>query len=504
MDRIRHGSVLLALQIVLLPASLLVISAFLFWVTVPVTFLHFPLALGVTIAVSHLLRKKNKALQAPVDWQKKDFLRVTMIFIALILVSLLVSLSVHDDSPEDLTRHQPAIQLFADGWNPFHDGLPGAVESSDKTLAGEAHTPAGTAHPPAGVAHTPAGVAGSWITAAAVYKMTGSIRAGKLFNILYLVLVFLVTFDYLFEFKIVPVKSKMLIAAVLALNPVALYQLFGFRIEGTFASLLGAVMILVFHYTMFRIRYTVILLAIALVTLINTAFSGLLYGLVLVVFSWTAVFIIDRDRQPRLLKFTAAAVLIAVVGIGFQPYVTGAAGALTDGSATGFLTDGSTTTAPAPEAFMGKNRFSQLFYSLFSQTDDRPDRMPRLKLPFSIAPTEIEAIQRGSPSYGGFGPLFGIAFLFIMVTAAILFRSKRLILLYVFIAAGMILLTTLLTSGGWQARSAPQLWLLPITFEVGFYYIHRTDYMHYIRGFALSLMLLNSLIVWGTYTSNLL
>jgi hypothetical protein len=45
------------------------------------------------------------------------------------------------------------------------------------------------------------------------------------------------------------------------------------------------------------------------------------------------------------------------------------------------------------------------------------------------------------------------------------------------------------------------LWLLPITFIITFYYIGREERMTYIRGFALSILLLISLLVITRYTA---
>ncbi|MCP5107451.1 MAG: hypothetical protein GY950_28950, partial [bacterium] len=118
--RLRYASTVLTLQVLLLPASLLIISVLLFWVTVPITFGHFLLALAVTVGISYLPVKKKKYLAPPANFKKHDFLKITGVFLLLILISLLVSMAVYDFSQDGQAYHQPGIIALANGWNPFH------------------------------------------------------------------------------------------------------------------------------------------------------------------------------------------------------------------------------------------------------------------------------------------------------------------------------------------------------------------------------------------------
>jgi hypothetical protein len=309
--------------------------------------------------------------------------------------------------------------------------------------------------------------------------------------------VFLVTLDFLYHYRKVPSKLRLVIAALSALNPAALYQLFSISDGSQLTSLLGVTVILAFHYTMFRARRTVILLSITLLTLCNVRFPALIYGLVIAALSWLSVLIIDRDRQKHFLIFICGVFFIAVTVIGFRPYITNLVQ-----KGNPFYGVSGLAERPAPETFMEKDRFRQLFYSLFSKSDRQSDRMPRLKIPFSIDGSEIEVFGRGDVNYGGFGPLFGSVLLLVIAAVVFLFESKRLILLYTFIGAGIILVSALIMPGVWCARWAPQLWLLPITFIVSFFYIHKGDSIAYLRGFAISLLLLNCFIVIHTYIAH--
>ncbi len=322
---------------------------------------------------------------------------------------------------------------------------------------------------------------------------------GILFNVLFPAAAMLMTFQFLFHFGNVPFKSKIILAVLTGLNPVACYRLFSVCGESQMASLVTVAMIAAFQYTMFRERKAVTVLSISLLTLCNIKYMGLVYGLAIVVLSWLAVFFIDRDLQKRFVVYMGAAFFLAVVVIGYKPYITNIVSKGDLFYPASVTETGDVAELPVPEEFLRKNRFSKFFVSLFAGSESDPGRMPVLKVPFSIDGSEIEAFDDGEVTYGGFGPLFGTV-LFIMILASVLmFKTKRLILLYTLIGAAIILISALLNPEAWWARSAPQLWLLPMTFIVSFFYIHKGEYMAYVRGFLISMLLLNVLMVVNKY-----
>lgn len=499
MNRIKHGSLVLALQILLLPAVLLTMTTLLFWLTVSITIVHFLLSLIITIAISFLVVKKYKHLQPAENVKGKDFLIITAVFLLLILVTLFISMGVYDFSQDGQVYHQPGVMALAKGWNPFHEPfLEKYNRFYKRALAGNEIF----------VNHYPKA---SWIAAAAIYKLTGSLEGGKLFNFLYLAAVFLITWHFLFRFQRIPGASKVIISALAALNPVVLYQLFSFYNDGQLASLTTITTILAFHYVMFREKNVVAFLFITLLTLINIKFTGLVYGAVIVVMAWLAVFIIDKNLQGHFIRAISAALVIAVVIIGYQPYISNV---IHKGNpfypsirkaAGKNASYQNVIVRQAPEAFIKKERFSKLFYSLFSKSDHRMHRMPQLKIPFSIHDVEMRTFNEMDARYGGFGPLFGSVLLLVAAAAVfVLLKAKRLVLLFIFIPVGMILISTLINPEAWWARLAPQLWLLPIAFIVGFHYSPGKKLAGYIMGFALSILLLNSFVVLAKHTDHTL
>lgn len=428
-ERLKYGSMVLTLQVVLLPACLSALTTLFSWVRVPLDLVYFLFSIVMTVYISFLSMRKNKHFVPPAAWKKKDFFRITVVFMALVLAGFLVSMWVN--------------------------GFSSGVE---------------------------------------VYK-----PRGMLFNFLYLAAAMLITFQFLFHFGNVPFKAKIILAILTGLNPVALYRLLGMGGDSQMASLMTVAMIAAFQYTMFREKKVVTVLSIVLLTLCNLKAVGLVYGPAIVVLSWLAVFIIDRDLQKRFVVYMGAALFLAVGVIGFKPYITNI---ITKGDLfyPALVTETrDTAKLPVPEEFIHKDRFSKFFVSLFAKSESDPERMPVIKRPFSIDGSEIEAFDDGEVTYGGFGPFFGTVLLIMVLASVLMFKTKRLILLYTLIGAAMILITSLLNPQAWWARSAPQLWLLPITFIVSFFYIHKGEYMAYVRGFLISMLLLNVLIVLNKY-----
>jgi hypothetical protein len=495
-DGLTYGMQVLVLQILLLPTVLLMVTALLYWVTVPVTVFHFVGSVVLTVGISLRIIKRHKRFKVPVEFKTRVFLKTTAVFVLLILFSMLISVQFEDSSREGMAYGRLGVQAIADGWNPFYEtGLEQAKGDYVRQLQGGS----------AILDNYPKAI---YINAAAVYRLTGSIESGKMFNILFLVAAFLITLNYLSHMTRMPEPSKVLAALLTALNPVALNHLFSFNGVSQMASLMTVVIILVLQYIMFREKKARVFLFITLITLVNVAFTGLIYGIAIVMLAWLVVFIVDRDRQLRYIRAMVGSFLLGLILVGFQPYVTNVVreGAVfypspwqEGGEAYVQLTE----SRPAPESFMEQNRFIQLFGTLLAKSDQRWEHPPRTKLPFTVDENEIGVFSSGDARYGGFGPFFGSVLLLTILASMYIFRAKKLIFVFTFISAAVILTTALLNPMAWWARQAPQLWLLPITFIVSLYYIPKGDGMAYVRGFALSALLLNSYIVFVQYCGHI-
>jgi hypothetical protein len=211
--------------------------------------------------------------------------------------------------------------------------------------------------------------------------------------------------------------------------------------------------------------------------------------------------LILRKKQVFEILFLGAAFITAVVLVGYQPYITNI---IHKGNpfypAITIEKDKDTVVknierGQAPEAFMEKNRFSKLVYSLFSRSDNNIKRMPRLKIPFTLHGSELVAFTGPDTRYGGFGPLFGSVLLLVIAFVPLLFKLRRLILIYPLIAMAVVLISTLINPEAWWARLSPQLWLLPMIFIISSYYFKKNKLIKYWRGFVIFLLLINCSII---------
>jgi hypothetical protein len=486
MKFIKSGTLLLSLQLLIFPAAILLLSALFFLIGIAVTAISFWISLIIAVVIPILIVKKNKHFRHPEYFTPKKLTRLTTIFIAILMFSMLISIWVYDFSSDGQGYHQAGVIALTEGWNPVHQPDLGSCGEAYKAALGQRIKL---------INHYPKA---SWITAAVIFKVTGSIEAGKMFHWLYMVAVFLMMANLLSHLKNIPWQSKIILSVLTALNPVVLYQWSGYYNDSQLASLTVLLLILASQHLMFRDPKASIYMAITLLILCNIKFTGLVYALVILLVAWIVVRIIDKNWQIRFLKFVAAGFLIAILFIGFQPYIINT---VKQGNPFYPAIDTANPTGSniiqwqAPQDFIKKNRFSKLFLSLFGQSDNHLQHWPSIKIPLSIDGFEIEVFKNADVRYGGFGPLFGAVLLTLMLGIYHLFASKRLIPVFTMFIFGMVLVSVLVNPESWWARLAPQLWFLPIPLIVSFYYVPPRDYILYLRGFAISILLLNTFIV---------
>ncbi len=347
----------------------------------------------------------------------------------------------------------------------------------------------------------------SWILAASVYTLTGSLEGGKMFHFLFIAAVFLFALEFLSFLKRIRSTSKFIIAALVALNPVSLYQVFSFYNDGLLASMLTILMLPALRYIMFDDERAIFIMAITIPILVNIKFTGLAYSGVVLALTWAAVRIAGRKPRKCFIISIGAAFLFAVGFIGFQPYITNIIHkgnpfypAYTFGESVKGASN-NIEIGQAPAAFMNRNRFVKLGYSLFSYASGDITKMPRLKIPFYVASSEIPPLGYADVRYSGFGPLFGSALILVIIGAGVAsFKSKRIILIYSSTAAAVILISTLINPEAWWARLSPQLWLLPFVFIIVSFYRRKNKLARYLRNFVIAVLIIDCFIIMGRYS----
>jgi hypothetical protein len=375
------------------------------------------------------------------SWAAPTGRRVATLVPAALLVAGAVALSVAflDVSFDGLLYHLPAVRALADGWNPVLDG------PLDRGRSGEIFA---NLYPK-----------GAWASGAVLASTTGKMEAAKALSLVWPLSVFLLAFGTLRPALESRLRAAAL-AAIVALNPVALLQMFATTADGAVACAVTASLLLAVRLARSWSRETAAAFALGLVALCNVKLSGAAFAF----FTGGAALGLAAFQGRRLVLRTAALLgAAAVAGIlvaGWNPYVTNALryghpAHPVLGAHPIDLERGQTAAD-----FHTRGRWAKLGASLFAECSNGLTR-PRPRVPFLFSPAELRAFASWDVRFGGFGPLFSGALLVSLPLLAVLLRrgaphrAPALVLLAA--VAGMVAINP----EAWWARLAPQTWLVP-------------------------------------------
>lgn len=425
----------LAWMILLWAGATLSLTTLLLWLGQPVS--AYALWLGLTVALA-------------TAWKLAPEVRIWLpAMLGLVVASLFGALALewlNDFSGDGQEYHLPAILALAQGWNPFH-----AQQLAEWNPGFESGVTSGIF-----VQHY---AKGAWLLAAATFRGSGLLEGAKIWNLLYPLATLLVAEAMLRRMGLARVWAWGLALAIAA-NPVGLYQLPSFYVDGQLAALYTLVLLLSLDYLVKLQRRMLALIAVCLVLLVNIKFTGLVYAVGLIFGLAGGAWLWGR-RAGLSSYFPVAcmATLVAVIVVGYQPYVTNT---LQQGHpfypVLGREDGRNVQWRSAPPQFLAMNRVEKLALSLGSPSSGSSG-MPAWKRPFSLSKQEVFAFFTTDVRYGGFGPWFGGILLLTLVSLPFTLhgRMPRLI-------AGvgvLVAMTVLVNPEAWWARLSPQLWLVP-------------------------------------------
>lgn len=226
--------------------------------------------------------------------------RAPAITLGLLVTVLFASGWFFDYSWDGLAIHKPGITQFLGGWNPYRDG------SSQKGV--EFWT---AVYPKA-----------SWICGAQMAALGRSLECGKGMNLLAIAAAGLAAWRYLRVRLSAHPRIALTGAALLALNPVSVYQAPTSYVDGLLASFVTLLLFVLAHHLIrpttprawFEIAITILFLA-------NIKFTGLVYVcVILAVAAATCFYLLPIRTTVRFCGFAAVSVLIAVLVFGKSPY----------------------------------------------------------------------------------------------------------------------------------------------------------------------------------------
>jgi hypothetical protein len=422
------GVVLLAL-----PAATLLAATAGFALGLPVSALALAVGAAAASAVAWGARARAGGLR-----------RAAALFVlcaAFALATLPVALLRYDTSWDGQTYHQQAVIALARGWNPFAAPLaPG-----DFTFARWDNAMA----------------KGTWVVEAALYRLTGRLEAAKGVHLVVAAGSFLCALAALVAVPGLGKRAALACAALAALNPVTLTQASTFYVDGHLASAILAFAACAFLAIERRDHLALLGMLTATVLLATAKLSGAFYAAVLWALACAAALArAGMGRALRLGAAGAAALALAVLGPGWNPYVTN-----TVRHGHPFYPMAGPRGYPVvagsrPPEFERMNRAERLLRSTFAATSNDIAAGARLKVPFTLVGTEAPLSGACDLRLGGFGPFFGGALL--LSLGALAFATRRGAAAAGLVGAGL-LATVLSTGEGWWARLAPQFWLVPVT-----------------------------------------
>lgn len=442
----RSFSLLVGIALVSFTSLVLLISSFSLIVGVPISGYHVALAGVLTGAISWWSAGQYSPARR---WHV--FLIVMLSFASAFVLLLMVGGLIMDTTWDGQTYQAEGIISLAEGWNPYYQASPDhAVFPTWLAFFSK----------------------GPWINAATIYRFTGHIETGKVFNFLLLMASFLFSRNAISTFPKLGKHTILLLSLLLTFNPVTLYQMFSFYVDGQLSSCLVIVVALFILYHSRPDRVLLVTLVLLSIYIINLKLSGAIYLSIMaggmLVWNW-----LSGSRESRKMVASLFIVWGIAIGIvGYNPFVSQY---LTKFVATGNPFDPITwpqlisIEGNSPVNFVGQDLLWKLVTSLFSESQNGIEAT-RLKLPFTVYPEELLSFTSADPRVAGFGPLFsGVIVLTIMLVTAVglrLYRRRAAGVSFCLGLSILLLISTLTNSEGWWARYVPQLWIVPVCIAV--------------------------------------
>ncbi|MCH6269447.1 hypothetical protein [Neobacillus citreus] len=457
-------------SVIVFLALIEIVSTIIFFTGASITKLNFWLSLVLTlILIFDLYKSVNRKVS-----MKMYFLNV-LILAGIFIVGSFFAARFYDLSYNGQGYQQEAIiQLTLNNWNPIF-GHP--VDVIHELW----------------INHSPKG---PWILSAVFYSVTGMIETGKVFNFVLLISSFFITIGTLT--KIFPnyrIKS-ILLAFVLAFNPVVLTQLTSFYIDGQIYSLLLIIFCMVYQLFDQYGLWEIVVLCFSILLLVNIKFMALVYACVIVLCYLLGLIlfkkksIIKRIIWPVVITF-----IISIAVIGCNPFVTNT---ITKGNPfyPFFGKDAvDIMTANSPANYNNHNQFISLAHSLFAKSENpvTPESSKK-KMPFTIKKEELEVFMAPDVRAGGFGPLFSgalvVTALLFLISLALDWKKTR----YIILPGIILLISVLVNPESWWARYSPQIWVAPILIVI--FAFHCKKKVYSLLGWGIvAIMLVNTLLV---------
>lgn len=500
-----------AMFLMMMMTLVLIITNLLFVCKIGITKFHLPILYVISIAIWLLIMKKKV---------RRAIMGVIIATLVFFLFSF-VSGKIYDMTADGNTYHKLAVGALKNGWNPIYQSV------------GDFHQKQGN---PFDILEDNVNV--KWVDhyargtetfGAVVYAFSENIETGKVFNILWVYIGLFILYGIFRQMKIAEWKS-ILLAMVLACNPISFTQLTNYYLDGVLAISLFMIILICALQTHYEQEENKLenygVLAMAIIWCVNVKFTGFAFAAVFAGILYLYRHIHHYHTEPKSFKakwiyetvYYLIVVFLSVVVVGGSTYTKN------------FINHGhpfyplygkghvpNMVMMEIPKSMQKQNRFQIFLTGIFSKGENVSPSYadfvndPDFKIPFTVTKSELKNYNIPDIRVGGFGPLFsGIFLLTVLGTIYVvvdLIRNKKKDTLILY---SILLLTTLILvlglDGSYWARYIPYLYLLPIYVLI---YIMKCDWKYKMSNILscimIGLFLLNAgsiLIIQAEFTRN--
>lgn len=421
--------------------------------------LNYIQTLSVTIPVIFYLINNKKPL--------KKVAIVILSYFVIILILPFIFGKTYDLSSDGNTYHKTAIAFIKNGWNPIYDNSEDFQKNNNEIVKFEEGSNIAT-----WIDHYPKG---TWIIGAVMYEYTDNIESGKSVNLIFMIMLFLLSYN-VFNMIFKKWYKSLTLSLLLVLNPIIIPQIFTYYVDGLMGICFVIELLLLFLIDPYEKPEKGVWISLFSICalFVNIKFTGLLYsGLIAAVFYfyWIIKYRKKKDFINVFKKITIYFIIIfsvSIFAIGSTSYVKNAI----DHHNPLYPLIGKDKvdiiTTMQPKSFGDKNMIEKFAISLLSKTENvfYGGGEPKLKNPFMVYEDEIKILSLPDIRMGGFGPLSALSFIisfFIFIPILYLFiKYEKVNLKYLFLPLISIAITVILVGENWWARYIPQLYLIPI------------------------------------------
>jgi hypothetical protein len=208
----------------------------------------------------------------------------------------------------------------------------------------------------------------------------------------------------------IKIEKSLVIAFLVAVNPVSIYQSLSCMVNGQFACLISCFLFLIWLISKKSNHLTFISLAATSILMINIKATGFVYTLIFSVGFLAFLWVYQKEKFKLVSKYQAVAFFIEAIFVGYNPYVTNTLehhnpfypvpflGSMSSvGRATDLL-----SVQDTPANFHNQPLLLNLIRSVFSHQEVYT-KPTEFKIPFTFFSSELDAFYRPDGRVSGFG-----------------------------------------------------------------------------------------------------